>query len=107
MSKNLRQPLITWSTGPSRVIRQPYPEETAHAFTDRVNDRKVNLQLLMGGKKLLNKALNQTLKLEAANVEARSAVRLPEVWARAPKQRWAPQDCMTHILAVYKHQKSQ
>jgi hypothetical protein len=53
-----------------------------------VNDREVNLQLLMGDEKLLNEAVNQTLKLEAVNVEAGSAVRLPEVWARrAPKQR--------------------
>jgi hypothetical protein len=53
--------------------------------TDRVNDREVKLQLRMGGKKLLNEALNKTLKLEAVNVEAGSPARLQDVRARAPK----------------------
>jgi hypothetical protein len=50
--------------------------EAAHAYIDGVRDWAVKLHPLMGGDQNINQALNQALKLEAANAAAGSPARL-------------------------------
>jgi hypothetical protein len=53
--------------------------EAAHAFIDGIRAREVKQHLLMGGDRMLNEALNQALKLEAAKAAAWPTARLREV----------------------------
>jgi hypothetical protein len=52
--------------------------EVAHVFINSVKGHKVK-QHLMGSKRLLNKALNQALKLEVVKVVNKSPARLWEI----------------------------
>jgi hypothetical protein len=62
----------------------------AYAFANRMKGREVKQHLLMDSERSLNKALNQTLKLEAAKAPARPPMRLWEVRAGAPMGTWLP-----------------
>jgi hypothetical protein len=54
-------------------------KEASHAFIDRVRDRELKQHLLMGGDRLLIKALNEALKLEVVKAAARLCGRWREV----------------------------
>jgi hypothetical protein len=55
--------LVHWATVglPKHYIQ----EESAYTVVDRIKDREVKLNLLMGGKRMLNKSFSLVLKLEA------------------------------------------
>jgi hypothetical protein len=63
--------------------------EVAHVFINGVKDQKVK-QHLMGSKRLLNKALNQVLKLEVAKVVNKSPARLWEIQLGVPMRIQLP-----------------
>jgi hypothetical protein len=54
--------------------------EAAHSFIDGIRDREVKQNLLMGGDRTLNEALNQTLKLEAAEASKAAAWPTARMW---------------------------
>jgi hypothetical protein len=58
--------------------------DAAYKFVDRVKDQELKQHLLMGGKRSLNEACDQVLKLEAAKTAAGPPARLWEVRAGAP-----------------------
>jgi hypothetical protein len=55
--------------------------EAANSFIDGVRDRELKQDLLMGGDRTLNEALNQALNLEAAKAAAGPKARLRELTA--------------------------
>ena len=65
--------------------------KAAHSFIDGVRDQEVKQNLLMGGDRTLNEALNQTLKLETAKAAAGHPARLRDL-TRAPASVRKPSD---------------
>jgi hypothetical protein len=61
----------------------PVRREAGRAFADSIRDRGIKQQLLLGGKKILNEVLRQTLRLIIVKLAVKSSVRLRTVSDRA------------------------
>jgi hypothetical protein len=68
-------------------------KEAAHAFIEEVKNQELKQHLLMGGKRSLNEALTQDLKLVAAKATAGKQARLRGVTRVAKGSRSPPAEC--------------
>jgi hypothetical protein len=62
-------------------LPQYVQREEAYAFVSRIRDPELKFPLLMGGKRTLDKAICQALRLEAVKAAAGTPARLPMVRA--------------------------